>query len=89
MTYPYELMLCCFKVKENGILQGSLERKKEELHERRVALAKEVRTTCWISYSMYLYMKRQVDFIIGSLCLDKISLFHPAENETYSNYRIA
>ncbi|GJN29953.1 hypothetical protein PR202_gb18221 [Eleusine coracana subsp. coracana] len=30
------------EVKENGILQVSLERRKEELHERRLALAKEV-----------------------------------------------
>ncbi|TVU12963.1 hypothetical protein EJB05_46630, partial [Eragrostis curvula] len=32
------------EVKENGILQVSLERRKEELHERRLALVKEVET---------------------------------------------
>jgi hypothetical protein len=37
------MMLCLFQVKENTVLQASLERRKEALHERRVALEKEVR----------------------------------------------
>jgi hypothetical protein len=52
MTHPYVLMLCLFQVKENGVLQVSLERRKEELHERRLALEKEVRTSGRISYTV-------------------------------------
>jgi hypothetical protein len=37
------MMSCIFQVKENANLQASLERRKESLHERRIALEKEVR----------------------------------------------
>lgn len=39
----HEAKWCLFQVKENSILQASLGRRKEELHERRLALEKEVR----------------------------------------------
>uniref|UniRef100_A0A0E0KAC5 Rho-GAP domain-containing protein n=1 Tax=Oryza punctata TaxID=4537 RepID=A0A0E0KAC5_ORYPU len=38
----HEAKCCLFQVKENSILQASLGRRKEELHERRLALEKEV-----------------------------------------------
>jgi hypothetical protein len=38
------MMSCILQVKENANLRASLEKRKESLHERRIALEKEVRS---------------------------------------------
>lgn len=51
-------MCCLFQAKENSILQASLERRKVELHKRRLALEKEVRAQT-MGKVLYFFLERE------------------------------